>query len=296
MHTQHYRFHSIAAALLIALIAALPGAAHATTVYDSQGTSASCIGLPPVVSKCVQIMTASGLIKDSDLGSSGITFGTSGADDGKILKVEPGSAADQAGLHVGEQIVAVNGVRVQPTPGMIAAQQTFGERGQSVQIKVMRAGVPVEVTLTRAPKESPPGPKGSMFFYIHPIINWRSQFVPCVGAGPAGEAAIEYCASHFKSDGYIKTGNYGTTGLQIDQAAKTATITAVEANSPAAAAGLKTGDQIVAVNGQLLTASLGEAAKEKLFGKNGDVLQLTVLNDGTERSVSLKLGPASKTN
>jgi S1-C subfamily serine protease len=272
------------------LTIALPGAVRAASVYDAQGTSGTCIGLPPVVNKCVQIMTQSGLIKDSDLGYSGITF----KDDGAILKVDPGSASEQTGLHVGDVIVAVNGSQVRPTLGMIAAQQSFGARGQTVQITVLRAGAKVDVSLTRAAKEAPPGPKGSMFFYVHPIINWRGQFVPCVGAGPAGEAAIEYCASHFKGDGYIKTGDYGTTGLEIDQASATATITAIDPNSPAATAGLKVGDQIIAVNGQPLTASLGEATKEKLFGKNGDVFQLIVSSGEGEKQMSLKLGPAPK--
>jgi S1-C subfamily serine protease len=288
------------ALIFLAPICIAPTAAYAgpvsETVVDSKGTSAPCVGLPPLVSKCVQVMTQAGLIREEDLGSTGLTFQTTGKDDGVIIKVDPGSGGDLAGLHAGDRITAVNGAQVQLTPGMIANETMFGERGQSVKVTVSRAGNNVDVTIVRGPKDAPPGPtiKGFMMS-MHPVINWKGQFIPCLGAGPAGPAAIAFCESHFRNDGYIKVGEYGTTGLTIDTAdPHTAKVTAVDADSGAAKAGLQPGDVIVAVNGQPLQISLGDEAKEDLFGKSGTQFQLIVLSGGEKKSVQLTLTPVPK--
>jgi S1-C subfamily serine protease len=285
---------------LLAVSLLAPAAGHASSVaasfVDAKGTSASCIGLPPVVTKCVQVMTEAGLIQEQDLGSTGLTFQTSGKDDGTIVKVDPGTAGDLAGLHVGDRIAAVNGVPTKLTPGLIAEEMTFGERKQSVKITVRRAGANLDLTVVRDPQNAPPGPTVKGFLYsLHPIVNWKGQFIPCLGAGPAGPAAIAYCESHFHGDGYIKSGDYGTTGLKIDTASTTsAKILSVDANSGAAKAGLQPGDEIVAVNGQPLQISLGAQIKEVLYGKAGAQFQLTVLSSGAEKPVQLTLTPVSK--
>lgn len=285
---------------LLALSLFAPAAARAgsvsESVVDSKGTSASCVGLPSVVSKCVQEMTRAGLIREEELGATGLTFQTTGKDDGVIVKVDPGTAGDIAGLHVGDRITAVNGVPTQPTPGLIAEEMTFGERGQSVKITVRRAAANLDLTIVRDPKNAPPGPtlKGFMWS-MHPIVNWKGQFIPCLGAGPAGPAAIAYCESHFRSDGYIKTGDYGTTGMHIDAASlASAKILSVDADSAAARAGLQPGDEIVAVNGQPLQVSLGQNIKEALFGKAGAQFQLTVSSGGAEKPIPLTLTPVPK--
>jgi membrane-associated protease RseP (regulator of RpoE activity) len=285
---------------LLAVSLLAPAAGHASAVseafVDAKGTSASCVGIPTAVTKCVQVMTEAGLIPQENLGSTGLTFQTSGKDDGVIVKVDPGTAGDIAGLHIGDRITAVNGVATQLTPGLIAEEMTFGERGQSVKISVRRAGASLDLTVVRDPKNAPPGPTVKGFFYsLHPIVNWKGEFIPCIGAGPAGPAAIAYCESHFSGDGYIKVANYGATGLNIDTASTTgANILSVDANSGAAKAGLQPGDQIVAVNGQPLQISLGEQIKEVLYGKAGAQFQLTVVSGGAEKPVQMTLTPVSK--
>ena len=57
---------------------------------------------------------------------------------------------------------------------------------------------------------------------------------------------------------------------------------------------MKAGDQIVAVDGRPLTASLGEEAKERLLGKIGDPLHVTVLRGNTEKTVVLQLEAKAK--
>jgi S1-C subfamily serine protease len=295
---QNGRMFLLLLLLGVSLLASQPG--HASSVaesfVDAKGTSASCVGIPTAVSKCAQLMTEAGLVPQADLGSTGLTFQTSGKDDGVIVKVDPGAAGDLAGLHVGHRITAVNGVPTQLTPGLIAEEMIFGERGQSVKITVRRAGTNLDITVVRDPQNAPPGPTIKGFFYmLRPIVNWKGQFIPCLGGGPAGPAAIAYCESHFHSDGYIKSGDYGTTGLKIDTASTTsAKILSVDANSGAAKAGLQPGDEIVAVNGQPLQISLGAQIKEVLYGKAGAQFQLTVLSSGAEKPVQLTLTPVAK--
>lgn len=266
------------------------------TFVDAKGTSASCVGIPTAVTKCFQLMTQAGIIPEEVLGSTGLTLQNSGKDDGIIVKIALGSAGDIAGLHIGDRITAVNGVPTQRTPGTIAEEMTFGERGQSVKLGIRRSGANLEVSVVRDPKDAPPGPTVKGFLYsLHPIINWKGQFIPCLGAGPAGPAAVAYCESHFSGDGYIKVANYGSTGLKIDTASATnAKILSVDANSGAAKAGLQPGDEIVAVNGSPLQISLGEQIKEALYGKAGAQFRLNVLSGGAEKPVQLTLTPVPK--
>ncbi len=230
--------------LVASVFGVLPSMSHATALYDSRGTSATCAGIGPIVSDCIKMAEQSGLIQTKNLGFTGITFGTSGDSDGVIVKIEPGSSAAQAGLQVGDAITAVNGKPVQQTPGTIAEERTFGARGDKLQLKVQRGSSELSFTFAQAAKDAPPDPKSiSKLIYVRAIINWKGQFIPCMGAGPAGLAAIAICQSTFKKDGYIKTSDFGSPGFQLDLTRTDgAQIAAVDAGSPAATAGLQPGD------------------------------------------------------
>ena len=170
-------------------------------------------------------MEASGLIKVSDVGTTGLTFGISGKDDGRITQVVPGGAGAQAGLQPGDLIVAINGKPTKPTPAMIAEERTFGVQGEAFDIKVRRNGKELEFNLVRDTEKAPTGPQsGTILISVKPMINWKGQFIPCMGAGPAGFAAIDVCYKTFAKDGYVKVGDLGSTGLQFDLDRKDAAI------------------------------------------------------------------------
>jgi C-terminal processing protease CtpA/Prc len=231
-----------------------------------------------------------GLIKDSEVGDSGLTIGTTGKDDGAITSIAPDSAAVHAGLQVGDVITAVEGKPVKPTPGAIAAKAVFGKRGETLHLKLMRGGSEQEVSLVRAAKDAPEGPKSpSRMIMLRPMVDWLGDFMPCMGAGLAAQGAVEYCYSHFKSYGFIKVGDFGSTGFRVDLAGDSATIKAVDPDSPAAQAGVQVGDVIVAVDGHPLTASTGEAAKERIFGKGGDQFHVTVRRGNSNKTLALQL-------
>jgi S1-C subfamily serine protease len=66
-------------------------------------------------------------------------------------------------------------------------------------------------------------------------------------------------------------------------------VSAVDAGSPAATAGVQAGDEISEIDGKPLTWSLGEAAKEALFAKAGATLKVTVQHQGAEKAIDIAL-------
>lgn len=288
----------VAALVLIAAPAHMFGQFKVELV-NPQGAALPCIGIGPAASlgkKCVEMFQQAGFIRKDELGFSGLTVGTAGHEDGIIVAVQPGSPAAVAGLEVGDEITAVGGKPVNPTPGTIAAQAVFGQRGEPLHLKVRRHESDQNITVVRLAQNAPAGPKSpSMFISVKPVINWRGQFAPCMGAGLAGPANIEYCDVHLKPYGFIKTGQLGSTGFQIDlQREDKATISSVDPDSAASKAGVQLGDEIVSVEGHPLEVSLGESANQKLFGKAGDHVQITVRTGQTSKTVDLLLTPRPK--
>jgi C-terminal processing protease CtpA/Prc len=123
------------------------------------------------------------------------------------------------------------------------------------------------------------------------MIDWRGQFIPCMGAGPAGFAAIDGCHKTFAKDGYVGADDLGTTGIQLDlERADAAIITSVNPGSAAAKAGIRAGDEIVQVNELPLGESVGGILPELLFGRAGDSISLTVQSGESTRTVKFVLG------
>jgi membrane-associated protease RseP (regulator of RpoE activity) len=279
---------------LLAFAAAPAFAQMKVDLTHKTGASLACVGLGPAASlaqKCVDMFQQAGFIATDQLGYSGLTIGTTGTDDGVITAVEPDSAAAHAGVAVGDAITAVDGKSVKPTPGMVAAQAVFGPRGTTLKLTLRRAGANQDVTLKRAAQNAPDPPQSpSKMIHLSPLVNGRGEFIPCMGAGLAGGIAIDHCDNIFKPYGFIKTGDFGATGFEIDLTrASAAIITAVDVDSEAARAGIAVGDEIVAVDGQPLTPAIGEQGKEQIFGKAGAQFHVTIRRAKTEKTVVLTL-------
>jgi S1-C subfamily serine protease len=293
------RVHLLVVSLLACAAAQAPGQFQ-TVLVNRQGATAPCTGIGPVgaplAKKCVEVFQQAGFIKQDELGYSGLTIGTTGKDDGVIVAIAPQSPAASAGLEVGDVITAVAAKPVKPTPGAIAAKAVFGKRGETLHLTLKRGSSEVEVSLVRDARSAPEGPKSpGMLIMVRSMFNWQSQVVPCMGAGPAAMAAIEYCYGHFKSFGFLKAGELGSTGFQIDPANESkAVVSALEPESPAAKAGMQVGDEIVAVEGKPLTASRGETATELLFGKTGAPFDVTVQRDQADPTFKLVMATKPK--
>ena len=286
--------------LLLACGAAQSFAQFKIELINQDGATAPCVGIGPVggplAKKCAELAEQAGFIRTNEAGSAGMTIGTTGKDDGVILAVQKESAAMHAGLEVGDVIIAVEDKPVKPTPGMIAEEAMFGRRGETVHLTVRRNGALHEVSLVRSPQTAPAGPKShNMFVMVRPLINWRGQFVPCMGAGPLAPVALDMCDNRFKPYGYIKSGEFSSTGLQLDLVHDdSAIVSAVEPDSAAGKAGILPGDEIVEVDGHPLTASVGETFTEQIFGKIGAQFHVTVRRGQTDMTVLLQLAAKKK--
>jgi C-terminal processing protease CtpA/Prc len=238
------------------------------------------------------MMEESGLIRTGDVGTTGLTFGIAGQEDGAITYVVTDGAGWRAGLRVGDRIETINGKPSKPTAGMIAAERIFGVSRAAVNVRVRRGWKLLEFNLVRSSQKLARGLKsGTMLIAVRPVMNWKGQSIPCMGAGPGGIAAIDDCQKTFARDGYIKADDVGTTGIQLDlNRADAAVITGVDPESAAARAGIMAGDEIVQVNQLPLGESVGGILPELLFGKAGDSLTLTVQAGSGTRTVRLVLG------
>jgi C-terminal processing protease CtpA/Prc len=285
---------------LLACGAALSFGQFKTELINQEGATAPCVGIGPVggplAKKCTELFEQAGFIRVDEVGAAGLTIGTTGKDDGLILAVQNESAATHAGLEVGDAIIALEGKPVRPTPGMIAEKAMFGRRGEALRLMVRRNSALQEVSLVRSPQGAPEGPKShNIFVLVRPLINWRGQFVPCMGAGPLAPVVLDVCNSHFKPYGYIKTGDFASTGFQLDLVrADSAIVSTVEPGSAAGKAGILPGDEIVDVDGHPLTASVGKTFTERIFGKIGDQFHVTVRHGQTDKTVLLQLAAKAK--
>ncbi len=269
-----------------------------TELVNDEGATAPCIGIGPIggpaAKKCAELFEQAGFLRSEDIGMSGLVVGTSEKDDGVITHVELGYPASQAGLAVGDVILAIDGKPVRPTPATVATQLMFGKKGEELHFKIRRQRSERDVSLVRSPEVAPSDtPKSPNFFVsVKPLIDWRGKFVPCMSVGPAGMAAVAYCDSHFKPFGFIKVGDLGSTGIELDQ--ERALVAAVERGSPAAKADVQPGDEIVAVEGKPLVGSAGEIASRRLFGKVAEQRHITVRSGDVEKIVLVILTARAK--
>jgi putative serine protease PepD len=86
-------------------------------------------------------------------------------------------------------------------------------------------------------------------------------------------------------------GFLGVEGVDATGERAGAQIASVSAGSPADAAGLAEGDVVVALDGDAVASMIDLAAKVRTH-QPGDAVDLTVVRDGRERSVSVTLGTA----
>jgi len=84
----------------------------------------------------------------------------------------------------------------------------------------------------------------------------------------------------FKQASESLSGEYEGIGAYVDTTTEYLTITSPMPGSPAERAGLKPGDQIVAIDGEDMTGVDAELARRKVIGPAGTTVRLTVLREG----------------
>ena len=281
------------AMLGLGLVLAAPARAQlVTTLVNRDGVSLPCVTvgpLAPVAQEfCVRRTLKQGWLLKSELGRSGLTFGP----DAVVSAVAAGSPGEAAGVRIGDRLVSVDGEPVRPPGAETARRMTFGARGEPVRLTLSRAGQLLERSFKRAaapePADAPHSP--NLLLGVHPLMNWRGDFVPCMGAGVLGPAAVALCASKMQREGFVRTSTLGDTGLTFDPArTDAARVTAVAPGSPAAEADVRPGDLVTAVGGAPLAPDTAHAAEVRLFGKVGERRRLVLDRDGRAATADLVL-------
>ena len=226
--------------------------------------------------------------------------GTAGA---IVTEVVQASAAEKAGVKVGDVVTAFDGERVRSARQLERLVEET-PAGRTVKIALQRAGAPITLDVTpEAPKmtQMRPGEGGDMF--------WEKR-APGPGQqfhGPEGGMPFKFEVPSgrfdFDSEPFLAAGR-GRLGVRVqdlsDELAgyfgvKSGVLVAgVEADAPAAKAGIKAGDVITAVNGQAITEP-GELRREVAKVEDGKTAELSVTRDKKPLTLKVEVTPRDQT-
>jgi S1-C subfamily serine protease len=226
--------------------------------------------------------------------------GTAGA---IVTEVVQASAAEKAGVKVGDVVTAFDGERVRSARQLERLVEET-PAGRTVKVALQRAGAPVTLEVTpEAPKmtQMRPGEGGDMF--------WE-RGAPRPGQqfhGPEGGMPFKFEVPSgrfdFDSEPFLAAGR-GRLGVRVqdlsDELAgyfgvKSGVLVAgVEADAPAAKAGIKAGDVITAVNGQAITEP-GELRREVAKVEDGKTAELSVTRDKKPLTLKVEVTPRDQT-
>src|SRR4030043_545875 len=97
------------------------------------------------------------------------------------------------------------------------------------------------------------------------------------------------------SDAQAPLEGYSGIGAWVNTEGEYLTIAEPMKDSPAEVAGLRAGDQIIAINGEDMTGTLPELARQKVLGEAGTQVILTVMREGVEQPIDITITRAEIT-
>jgi len=99
----------------------------------------------------------------------------------------------------------------------------------------------------------------------------------------------------YESESSSLQGAYEGIGAFVDTEGKFLTITSPIAGSPAEAAGLRPGDQVIAIDGEDMSGHTAEEARQKVLGPEGTQVTLTVSREGESEPLNFVITRAKIT-
>ena len=228
--------------------------------------------------------------------------GTAGAIVTELVKA---SAAEKAGVKVGDVVTSFDGERVRSARQLERLVEET-PAGRTVKVALQRAGAPVTLDVTpEAPKMAHvmpgmPGEGADVFSYKR-----------APGQGPQWEGhpgvpfKFEMPAGRFDFDGepFLAAGR-GRLGVRVQDLSEELAgyfgvksgvlVAGVEADAPAAKAGVKAGDVITAVNGQAITEP-GELRREVAKVEDGKTADLSVTRDKKPLTLKVEVTATDRT-
>lgn len=166
---------------------------------------------------------------------------------------------------------------------------------------------PVITTPTTAPKPAKPGDKvqgvsdDDINRFTNTIVLIKDFYVQSVGDKSLLDDAIRGMVSgldphseYLDGDAYktllmTTSGAFGGVGIEVTPEYGILKIVAPIDDTPASKAGIKSGDYIVAIDGKLVSEMSLQDAVEKMRGKSGSIVILTVLRKGEKVPLTFKL-------
>jgi membrane-associated protease RseP (regulator of RpoE activity) len=209
-----------------------------------------------------------------------------------ILRVEPGSPAEQAGLNRGALILSVNG-RAVNSPAELKAAIGEYEAGDTVTLTVQDGEETSDVSVTLA--DAGPylgvnvGPGGAFRFRAEGFGSPEGFALPGM-PGRQFPGAPEGMPFEFHFDEFGFDHFDGEHGRFMEMFGMSAFVMSVQADSPAAAAGLEAGDAIIKLDGAAveskddLIAALAELSP-------GDDISLQVQRGDETLTIEVTLAP-----
>jgi predicted metalloprotease with PDZ domain len=225
--------------------------------------------------------------------------GTSGA---VVTEVVKDGAAQKAGIKTGDVVTSFDGERVR-SARQLGRLVEETPAGRTVKVAVQRAGAPVTLDVTpEAPQMTQvvpglPGDGGDVF-------RWQRR-APRPGPEFEGRQAMpfrfEMPAGRLGFDGEPFLAGRGRLGVRVQDLSEELAgyfgvkqgvlVSGVEADAPAAKAGIKAGDVITAVNGQGITDP-AELRREVAKVEDGKTADLAVTRD--KKTLTLKVEVAAR--
>jgi len=195
-----------------------------------------------------------------------------------ISGVKDGSPAEKAGLSEGDKIVEVDSKKVEDSADIRRALKSL-EPGDAIQIVVMRDGK--KKTLTATLGEAPE-------------LRWQGRGFPGWAPGADFDEGMRYFRE-FHMGGSRTYLGVRVQGMTEELRAyfkaprgRGVLVSRVEEGTPAAKAGLKAGDVIVAVDGKGIAgrSDIGEALGDR---EPGDRVAVKVIRDGVEKTLDVEV-------
>jgi S1-C subfamily serine protease len=187
------------------------------------------------------------------------SFGLASPEGALISNINPGSAAEKAGLKPGDIVTAVDGAKVHDSADLVAKLYTF-QPGQTVQMTILRGGAESTLPVTLQKLDEA-------------YLNKADKGGPNEGNGPSGQG---------ENDNLGLTYQDQTPEIKSQlpaNAPRGPVVTQVDQQSPAAQAGLQPGDIIRKVgNTDIVSANQLTVILKKNDLKTG--VRLFVWRDG----------------
>lgn len=200
-----------------------------------------------------------------------------------IEEVLPDSPAAKAGLREGDEIVSVDGQAVKDFENLSEKMRT-SKPGDKVEMQIRRDKKMSKVTVTLG--KALANPEGEFPLPLFPPANPPGfRFDPEADTAQTPKMGVQLQALNDGLRQRFRTGDI-----------QGALVADVMPNSPAAAAGLQTGDVITHV-GKTATDSPAAVASAVRGKKSGEVLALSVVRDGKtiELPLTLRATPRDRT-